>query len=285
MPDKGRVNIQGGLGGRGENKVASPDSPLVSIITVVFNGEKYLEETIRSVIEQDYSNVEYIIVDGGSSDGTFNIIKKNESKISKWASEPDEGISDAMNKGIRMSSGDIIGIIHSDDFYADPTVLKRVADVFSSNPEIKALYGIQDFIDPASGKTLLTWGRNADPSEIKKRMYIPHPTLFVRREVYDEIGLFRLDYKFAMDYEFAIRLTKHTKPYFLDYKIACMRDMGTSGRQYRNAFSESARALAAHGYYSAALFTVLRSIAKQVLIWLGLKRLLYRMWGKNVSPR
>ena len=260
-------------------------SPLISIITITRNSEKYLEETIKSVVGQDYPHLEYVIVDGGSTDGTIKIIKKYNGKISKWVSEPDRGIADAMNKGIGMSSGDVIGIIHSDDFYADPTVLRRVADAFSHSPDIKALYGIQDYIDPATGKTLLTWGREADPSEIKKRMYIPHPTLFVKKEVYDAIGLFKLDYRVAMDYEFAIRLTKYTRPYFLNYKIACMRDVGTSGRQYRKAFRESVRALAAHGYYFSACLTIIRNAAKQVLIWLGLKRLLYRLWEKNVSPR
>ena len=256
---------------------------MISIITITFNSAKYLEETIKSVIDQDYPNVEYIIVDGGSTDSTINIIKKYESKVSQWVSEPDEGISDAINKGIRMSSGDIIGILHSDDFYADPSVLGRVAGAFSNSPNIKALYGIQDYIDPVTRKTLLTWGRDVDPSEIKKRMYIPHPTLFVRRKVYDEVGLFKLDYRVAMDYEFAIRLTKYTRPYFLNYKIACMRDMGTSGKQYLKSFREVVRALMEHGYYMAALMTILRNTAKQVLISLGLKRVLYRLWERNVS--
>jgi glycosyltransferase involved in cell wall biosynthesis len=260
-------------------------NPLISIITITYNSEKYLAETIRSVLSQDYPHIEYIIVDGGSKDSTLDIIRKYEGNISRWVSEFDRGIADAMNKGIKMASGDIIGIIHSDDYYADPAVLGRVAEVFKNSPGVKALYGIQDYIDPATGKTLLTWGRDADPSEIKKRMYIPHPTLFVKKEVYDAIGLFRLDYRVAMDYEFAIRLTKYTRPYFLNYKLACMRDVGTSGKQYQQAFRESVRALAAHGYYFSAAITVLRNAAKLVLIGLGLKRVLYRLWEKNVSPR
>jgi glycosyltransferase involved in cell wall biosynthesis len=259
--------------------------PLISVITIVFNGRRYIEDTIRSVITQDYTEIEYIVIDGGSTDGTCDIIKKHRDRLAQFISEPDQGISDAMNKGIRMSTGAIVGIIHSDDFYADPTVIGRVADTFTRSPGVKALYGIQDFIDPVTGKTLLRWGRDADPSEIRKRMYIPHPTLFVRREVYDAIGLFRLDYRVAMDYEFAIRLTKYTRPFFLNYKISCMRDTGTSAKQYAAAFRESVRALAEHGYYCAAFLTALRNAAKQVLIRLGLKGLLYRLWERNVSPR
>lgn len=268
-----------------EKKTEADDGLVVSVITITFNSAEHLDETIRSVIGQDYPRIEYIIVDGGSTDGTLDIIRKYEGRIGKWISEPDRGIGDAMNKGIRMASGDIVGIIHSDDYYADPTVLRRVAEVFDRSPRICALYGIQDYIDPITGKTILTWGRDAGTAEIKKRMYIPHPTLFVRREVYDAIGFFRSDYKVAMDYEFALRLTKYTRPYFLDYRIACMRDMGISGMAYRQSFREVARALAAHGYYFAAFLAVMRNTVKSALIRLGLRSLVIRLWERNVSPR
>jgi glycosyltransferase involved in cell wall biosynthesis len=285
VPDEGSVKREGGMKSGGTRKRSSPGRPLFSVVTVVFNGEKFIEQTMLSVIDQNCDDREYIIVDGGSTDGTLDIIRKYDDRIDYWVSEQDEGISDAMNKGIRMASGEVVGILHSDDYYADPTVLTRVAGVFALSPQIKALYGIQDYVDPVSGKTLLTWGRDADPSEIRKRMYIPHPTLFVRREVYEEIGLFRPDYRVAMDYEFALRLTKYTRPYFLDYKVAVMRDMGMSGKQSGETFRESVRALVEHRYYFAAFLSGLRNAAKRVLLLLGLKGLLYRIWRKNVSPR
>lgn len=259
--------------------------PLVSIFTTTYNCKDVLEKAIQSVMGQDYPNIEYIIVDGGSTDGTVDIIRKYEDRIAKWISEPDEGISDAINKGILMSSGDIIGQIFSDDWYADPTVVRRVVEAFEKSPGVKALYGIQDYIDRTTGKVLFKWGRDSDPSEIKKRAYIPYPTLFCRKEVYDDIGLFRKDYRVAMDYEFEMRLLKYTRPYFLNYTIACMRDMGYSGRNYMVAFKETVRALWEHKYYSAALVMAFRNIAKYVLMKIGLEGLIYKVWARNVAPR
>src|SRR3989304_9398644 len=99
----------------------------ISVITVVFNNRNYIEGCIKSVLDQTYKNLEYVVVDGGSSDGTLDIIKKYENSISKWISEPDEGIYFALNKGISMATGDVVGILHSDDYYASPEVLERVA--------------------------------------------------------------------------------------------------------------------------------------------------------------
>src|ERR1700739_123500 len=109
-------------GGTGLHKTNQPHLPLVSIITVVYNGSKYIEQTINSVLNQSYKNIEYIIIDGGSTDDTLNIIKRYESKIDYWQSEPDEGIFFAMNKGISLAKGELIGIINADDFYLPGTV-------------------------------------------------------------------------------------------------------------------------------------------------------------------
>jgi glycosyltransferase involved in cell wall biosynthesis len=259
-------------------------NPLVSIITISFNSERFIEQTIKSVLDQDYSAIEYIIVDGGSTDNTLNIIDKYKDGISKVLSEPDQGISDAMNKGIRLSSGQIIGIIHSDDYYADGTVVGKVVEAFGESEQINVVYGIQDLVDPDTGETKVHWGRDADPSEIRKRMYMPHPTVFCKKDVYDSVGLFRKDYKLAMDYEWAIRVTKHTRPRFLNYKMACMRDMGASGTNYRIAFSESARALKENGYYLDYFLMLARNCIKILLIELGMKGLLYDLWERNVRP-
>jgi len=121
--------VEGGLRTQGIYKKSSKSRPLVSIVTVVYNGEKYLEQTIRSVINQRYDNIEYIIIDGGSTDGTLDIVEKHEKMIDYWISEPDEGIFDAMNKGIKICRGELIGLINADDYYA-PNAIERVVSCY-----------------------------------------------------------------------------------------------------------------------------------------------------------
>jgi glycosyltransferase involved in cell wall biosynthesis len=258
---------------------------LVSIITISLNSETHLEETIKSVLEQDYPDIEYIIVDGGSTDGTLDIVRKYSDRIARWVSEPDEGISDAMNKGIGMATGDVIGLIHSDDYYYDETVVRRVAGAFAWDDRTTVVYGIMDFIDPETGEVILEWGRHEAPSAIRQRMYMPHPTMFCRREVYETAGLFRKDYRAAMDYEWAMRVTKQTRQKLLDFKIACMRDMGTSGQYYDQTFKETVMALNEHGYYFDALKARARNLVKKALYDAGLRSVVKRVWSRNVNPR
>lgn len=258
---------------------------LVSIITITYNSAAHLEQTIKSVLGQDYPDIEYIIVDGGSTDGTLDIVRKYSDRIARWVSEPDEGISDAMNKGIGMATGDVIGIIHSDDYYYDETVVRRVAEAFAGDDRMTVVYGIMDFMDPETGEVILQWGRDEAPSAIRQRMYMPHPTVFCRREVYETAGLFRKDYRAAMDYEWSMRVTKQTRPKFLDFKIACMRDMGTSGQYYDRTFKETVRALNEHGYYFDALKARARNLVKKALYVSGLRGVVNRVWSRNVKPR
>jgi len=247
------------------NKRSEPGKPLISIVTIVFNGEKYLEQTIQSVINQNYDNIEYIIIDGGSTDGTLDIIRKYENEIAYWASEKDEGIGDALNKGIELSSGEIIGIIHSDDYYASKDVICNVVNEFNEYQNVKAMYGIVDSVDPKTGKLELRWGKDCSPNEIKKRMYIPHPTLFCKKEVYKNVGYFRKDLKYAMDYEWAIRLIKYTKPYFLHERIAVMRRGGINMRNIKKTFLEASKSLWKNGYYMDAILMIIRSNIKDAM--------------------
>ena len=258
--------LKGGLRAEGLfNKKSKTDKPLVSVITVVLNGEKYLEQTIQSVVNQTYDNIEYIIIDGGSTDGTLDIIRKYEDKITYWVSEKDEGISDALNKGIKLSSGEIIGMIHSDDYYTGKDVICKIVNEFNKYQNIKAIYGIIDFVDPKTNELELRWGKDCSPNAIRKRMYIPHPTLFCKKEVYENIGYFRKDLKYAMDYEWAIRLVKYTRPYFLNERIAVMRRGEINMRSIKKAFLEASKSLWGNGYYVDAIMMIIGSNIKDAL--------------------
>ena len=173
----------------------------VSIITVVYNASKTIEQTIRSVLNQTYPNIEYIVIDGGSTDGTVDIIRKFLEKIDIFVSEKDDGLYDAMNKGIKLASGEIIGILNSDDTYTENAV-SLVVDNFK-NRQIDILYGNALLVDEASEIGLYDC---SDIEQIWYRMAIPHPSTFVKKEIYDKYGVFDIQYQIAADYDLMLRL-------------------------------------------------------------------------------
>lgn len=179
----------------------------VSIITVCLNSSSTLEYTINSVLSQTYSDIEYIIIDGKSVDNTIDIINKYKNKISYFISEKDNGIYDAMNKGIRISSGDLVCILNSDDFYCEKTTIDCVVHHLRLNPESDACYGNLKLV---SNKNINLVKRLWIPGIFNKENYkygwmIPHPCLFVKKSIYQKIGLFRTDFSTAADYEFMFR--------------------------------------------------------------------------------
>ena len=181
-------------------KMKKKDNPLVSIITVCFNSERTIEQTIRSVLNQTYKGIEYIIVDGKSTDGTLDIINKYSVQIAKIVSEPDEGLYHAMNKGISMATGNIVGIINSDDWYEPYTVEEVVQCFDETNADI--VYG--DLLEVGVDKTTLMVLKNIE--DLRGNLKIPHPTFFIKKEVYDVYGKFDLQYKIAADLDLALRL-------------------------------------------------------------------------------
>lgn len=178
----------------------------ISIITVCFNSEKTIEETLESVSKQDYDNYEHIIIDGGSTDKTLKIVEKyrciNKMKI---VSEPDEGLYDAMNKGVRLASGDIIGILNSDDVYANKRVLSIIADTFMRN-KCDAIYSDLLFKDQNMEKIERVW--KAGKGSIHTGWHPPHPTLYIKSDVFRRTGEFKLKYSIAADFDFMVRLMK-----------------------------------------------------------------------------
>ena len=198
-------------------------NPKVSIITVVYNGVQFLERAIQSVLKQTYANIEYIIVDGGSTDGSQDIIKKYDSKIKKWVSEKDGGIFEAMNKGILMARGDLIGILNADDWYENDAVEKIVA-AYTSSPEGDIFHGLLCFreqnedIQYISGHTSNYFSKG-----------IEHPTCFIKREIYQKCGAFDSKFRSAGDYELLLRFKKLGLDFvFVDKVIANFRSGGQS---------------------------------------------------------
>ena len=222
------LKLEGGLRKKGVSKTGGPEKPLISAITIVYNGEKHLEQAIRSVIAQTYGNVEHIVVDGGSTDGTLDIIRKYEYRIDYWVSEPDQGISDAMNKGIMFSNGDIIAYLHADDYYADVSVISSVQDAFANNQEACWLTGGMYLVNTAGERTAEIRVRKYSYDRLKKANIILHPATFVRREAFEKVGAFDLSYRYAMDYDLWLRLGSIGDPILLDMPLACFRAHGNS---------------------------------------------------------
>jgi glycosyltransferase involved in cell wall biosynthesis len=194
--------------------------PLVTIITVVFNGEKHLEQTIQSIISQTYDNVEYIIIDGGSTDGTVDIIRKYEEVIDYWVSEPDAGISDAMNKGISLATGILINHLHAGDKFAADTTLSSVVSSYNSEGW-RWCFGNQLLRSPIDNAIV---GCFCPPKFSQKLLHIvntiPHPTVFSERALIEEVNGFDNNYKCAMDYHLWLRFTQLSKPKQFDYATA-----------------------------------------------------------------
>lgn len=181
----------------------------VSIITIAYNSAETIEDTIKSIIAQDYSNIEYIIIDGGSTDKTLSIVDKYKDSITTIISEPDKGIYDAMNKGVQNATGDIVGILNSDDLYANKSIVTRIVNAIGSKDSIYAdlVYVDRDNTD----KVNRYWKSGKYKKGIFKKGWMPpHPTFFIKKLYYDKYGTYNLRLKSAADYELMLRmLHKH----------------------------------------------------------------------------
>lgn len=213
-----------------------------SIITITMNSREYLDETISSVLSQDYHNLEYIIVDGGSTDGTLDTIKEwalKDARI-RWISEPDRGIADAMNKGVLLATGDVIAHLHSDDRYADASVLSRVATEFAGHPEALWLTGGEYIVDDAGKSLREIRVRNYSYRKLIRSNFILHAATFIRRTAFLEAGSFAINRKYAMDYDLWLRLGAMGTPITVDKSLACFRFHGgsLSTAETEKAFAE-----------------------------------------------
>lgn len=208
--------------------------PKISIVTVVFNGTKTLEQTILSVVNQTYKNIEYIIIDGGSTDGTLDLIRKYEDKIAYWVSETDDGIYDAMNKGIDAATGDFIGILNSDDWY-EINAVGLIVEHFKNNPELEGVCGDVLLHLRFNKYDMIKVERSSiNLVDIKKRMSIAHPTVFLKKSFYLNYGKFNPEFSIAADYELLLKaILKGAKLSYIPYLIAHFRLGGASSDQLK----------------------------------------------------
>jgi glycosyltransferase involved in cell wall biosynthesis len=226
LPSHPQRQGEGGLRTKGYFKKSFEGKPLISVITVVLNGREHLEQTIQSVLNQTYDNVEYIIIDGGSTDGTLNVIKKYENAIDYWMSEPDDGISDAFNKGIMLSQGDYIGLLNACDWLSEGQ-LKIAGEKLHQSP-YDFIFGDLIYCDLSANPKYRNKG---DPTYAKKiRRVMPainHPTVLARRSIFQKLGGFDIQYRIAMDYEWFLRV--HTNGIIGVYEPRLVANMSLSG--------------------------------------------------------
>ena len=214
----------------------------VSVITAVFNGAKTIQDCIKSVSGQIYPNIEHIIIDGGSTDGTLEVIKRYTEKRVNIVSEPDKGIYDALNKGIRQASGEVIGLLYSDDFYAHDRVIEKVADIFMKY-NIDSCYGDLQYVDKNNPDKVIRYWKSSQyrHGKFKYGWMPPHSTFFVKKEIYNKYGYFNTNFKIAADYELMLRfLEKHKiSTYYTPEVFIKMRIGGTSNRNIKNLIIKS----------------------------------------------
>lgn len=235
----------------------------ISIITVCYNSANTIEDTLKSILNQTYTNYEYIIVDGDSKDNTLEIIKKYKSKFMnkiKIISETDKGIFDAMNKGIKNSTGDIIGILNSDDILAHENVFSKIVKTFEKT-NCEGIYSNLYILDKDLNKVLRKF--KAKKGNYKLGWYPPHPTLYVLKKIYNNYGYYNLDYKIASDYDFMIRIMKNKiKLSYIKDCLVYMRGGGISTdglNGYKKSFNESIKVLKNNGIKFPYLVNFIRT--------------------------
>ena len=232
----------------------------ISIITVCYNSETTIRDTIESVLSQDYMDIEYIIVDALSNDKTMDIVGEYNN-ISKIISEPDQGIYDAMNKGVRNSTGEIIGILNSDDFFETTHVLSNIARLFQQNQSTSVVFGDLVYVNPGNLKKTVRFYSSSKfkPWKLRFGWMPPHPTTFIKRDVYEKYGLYNLTFSIASDFELFVRmLYRHKLSYIRVPKILVrMRTGGVSTSGIKNSICmtrEIVRACKINGLYTNLFF-------------------------------
>lgn len=244
--------------------------PKLTIITASYNGAKTLEKSINSVLNQNYPNLEYIIIDGGSTDGTVDVIKRYERHLSYWVSEPDKGIADAWNKGLCKATGEIISMVNTDDWY-EPDSFKRIAEIFQQEPFVDIIHGNVRYWN--NGKRL--WIRKPHLQQEFFWKFMPYlfPSCFIRRPLYEKYGLFDSAYKLTMDYELLLRFFLRGVHFmYLDETIANFQLGGVSDVKCVAGLIENKNIVIRYGYSKIKAYLNLS--------WLILRRYIIHAFNK-----
>lgn len=208
----------------------------ISIVTVTYNSSKTVRDTFKSVLEQNYPNIEYLVIDGDSQDGTVQIIKEHEDDFSnrnitfKWISERDNGIYDAINKGIRMATGDVVGILNSDDYFAGNDTIEEIANAFL-NKRVDCVYGDLNYIDSETRDVTRVWRSRDFKKGLFEKSWTPaHPTFYCKRTLYEKHGLYNIKYKIAADVDLMFRFLEihQANSLYLRKLMVIMRQGGIS---------------------------------------------------------
>lgn len=242
----------------------------LSLITVTYNSSITLRDTFQSVLNQTYPDIEYIIVDGASKDNTVSIIKEYESKFQermKWISEPDKGLYDAMNKGIRMATGDVVGILNSDDLFMDNRVLEDIAKAFDASTD--AVFGNLYFVNQEDVNQIVRVWKGSPYKSFKSGWHPAHPTFYVRRGAYEKYGVFDTSFNVSADFELMLRLIeKHgIRTKYLDRYMVRMRMGGESTKSIKNIIKGNRNIMQAfhkNGISVSPLYPVYRLLPKVI---------------------
>lgn len=244
----------------------------ISLITATYNSAETLRDTLQSVLNQTFKDVDYIIIDGNSKDNTIEIVKEFEPKFEgrlRWVSEKDKGIYDAMNKGVKMAQGDIVGILNSDDFFASDDVLEKVNAAFTETPGIDGVYADVRYVDwNDTSKTVRMFsGKDFKREKICWGQMPPHPSFYVKRECYDKFGLYSLDYPICADYDMFVKMIwiGNIKTLYINDIFVNMRSGGTSSngfKVHRKIMRERMRCIREHNLPSNFFKQVSRYFGK-----------------------
>lgn len=264
--------------------------PRISVITIVRNGQPFIQETIRSVLEQSYQAIEYIVIDGDSTDGTIDVIKSHEAGITKWISEKDEGIADAFNKGLSLATGDYILFLNSDDALASPNVLNDMAGKIVENGFPALIYGDCDVLDRGSDKVLYRAIIKLSSDGLRRGQMLPHPSLFANRSYFEKYGVFDAQFRIAMDYEWLLRGGLKERIVHVPLLVTNVRTGGISTLDQSRVLGEIISALKKNGHISSRWaelkmrgYFSARSLSKSLLKSIGLYKMFSYLRNKRES--